>query len=154
MATISRLGVIDTGESAVRVLESVGGLNSADDAPPITTLLFHADTDPQPWYAREADEVHRLGDEPELASVEDLVACLQRARVDTLWLGAWRPAERLDLIALCEAGGIGVVGPRSSTVRRLADLAATAGARAVDSRLRRVEVDILADDHANVWTLG
>ena len=39
MAAISRLGVIDTGEPAVRVLESVGGLNNAGDAPPITTLL-------------------------------------------------------------------------------------------------------------------
>ncbi|HYN33969.1 MAG TPA: biotin/lipoyl-containing protein, partial [Ilumatobacteraceae bacterium] len=111
---------------------------------------------PQPWYAREADEVHRLGDEPELASVEDLVACLQRARVDTLWLGAWRPDERLDLIALCEAGGIGVVGPTSSTVHRLTDIARDADSAepADDSRLRRVEVDILADEHGTIWTLG
>jgi hypothetical protein len=68
----------------VRVLESVGGLNNAGDAPPITTLLFHADDEPQPWYGREADEVHRFDDDPGRVSIEAVVACLQRARVDTL----------------------------------------------------------------------
>ena len=65
-----------------------------------------------------------------------------------------RPSD-FELIEACEAGGIGVVGPSSSTVRRLADFALTAAsADPGDSKLRRVEVDILADDHGNVWTLG
>ncbi len=58
---IYRLGVIDRGESAVRVLHAVGGLNGAGDSPPITTVLFHRDLpDPTPWDGREADEVRSL----------------------------------------------------------------------------------------------
>ena len=50
--TVERLGVIDSGETAVRVLNAVGGLNNAGDAPPITTVLFHDEPDPQPWFGR------------------------------------------------------------------------------------------------------
>ena len=57
VATVLRLGVIDSGETAVRVLNAVGGLNDAGDAPPIPTVLFHDVPDPQPWYSREADEI-------------------------------------------------------------------------------------------------
>lgn len=159
MTAILRLGVLDSGETAVRVLDSVGGLNSSGDAVPITTVLFHSDPDPQPWYAREADEVHQLPDHVERLAVEDVVAVLQHAHVDTLWLGVWRPRDRVDLVAACEAGGVAVVGPNSATMRRLADrvdlVAGDADAGPSDgARLRRVEIDILADDHGTVWTLG
>ncbi len=54
--TLQRLGVLDHGETAVRVLHAVGVLNSTDDAPAITTVLFHDERDRQPWFGREADE--------------------------------------------------------------------------------------------------
>ena len=55
---VRRLGVFDRGESAVRVLHAVGGLNSVGDAPEITTVLLHSEpADPTPWDGREADEV-------------------------------------------------------------------------------------------------
>ena len=66
---------------------------------------------------------------------------------------------RADLVEACETGGIAVVGPAASIVRRLSDpdgLCKLVG----DGRIaegvptRRVEVDILADDHGTVWTLG
>ncbi|MGA7756796.1 MAG: carboxyl transferase domain-containing protein [Ilumatobacteraceae bacterium] len=159
VTTVQRLGVIDSGETAVRVLNAVGGLNDAGDAPPITTVLFHDEPDPQPWYGREADEVKPLCENVEQRSIDDVVACLRAADVDTLWLGSWPGEERADLIGACAAAGIGVVGPDADTVRRLSDPAQlpAIGDRAalLDGRpLRRVEVDFLADDHGTVWNLG
>jgi len=156
---VQRLGLIDSGETAVRVLNAVGGLNDADDAAPITTVLFHDEPDPHPWFGREADEVRPLCADVARRSIDDVVVCLRAADVDTLWLGAWPDEERADLIEACAAAGIGVVGPDADTVRRLADLAdfPSIGDRAAlfDGRpLRRVEVDILVDDHGTVWNLG
>ncbi|MGB7880402.1 MAG: biotin carboxylase N-terminal domain-containing protein, partial [Ilumatobacteraceae bacterium] len=121
MTTVQRLGVIDSGETAVRVLNAVGGLNDAGDAPPITTVLFHDEPDPQPWYGREADEVKPLCENVERRSIDDVVGCVRAADVDTLWLGSWPGEERADLIGACAAAGIGVVGPDADTVRRLSD---------------------------------
>ncbi len=154
---IHRLGVLDRGESAVRVLHAVGGLNSAVSAPPITTVLVHRNPhDPTPWDGREADEVRHISTR---ASDDDIVACLQQAQIDTLWLGTWSPSTRADLIEACETAGIGVIGPNSSTIRRLGDPEVVRGLPAGDVRLdperptRRIEVDLLADSHGNLWQL-
>ncbi len=159
VVVIERLGVIDSGETAVRVLNAVGGLNDAGDAPTITTVLFHDEPDPQPWYGREADEVRPLCENVEHRSIDDVVACLLAADVDTLWLGSWPGDERADLIEACAAAEIGVVGPDADTVRRLSDTAQFpligGAATLFDGRpLRRVEVDVLVDDHGTIWNLG
>ncbi len=159
--TIDRLGLIETGECAVRVLNAVGGLNNAGDAPPITTVLIHDGLDPEPWFAREADEVRTCGSSP---TIDDVVGCLRQAQIDTVWLGGRLPTERIELLEACEAAGIAVVGPDSSTHRRVSEVAARqrrdarggpgADADTSATRHRRVEVDILADDHGTVWVLG
>ena len=160
MKTIHRLGVFDHGETAVRVLNAVGDLNHARLAPAITTVLIHRDADPQPWYGREADDVQRLPGGAGPCRETDVVAALQRAMVDTLWLGAWVPGARADLIAACEAAGIAVVGPDAATVRQLSDVQGLAGLWPPGGPLgsgvatRRAEVDIVADDHGTVWMLG
>jgi len=156
---IVRLGVLDRGETAVRVLNAVGELNHAGDGAPITTVLFERDAGPQPWYGREADDVQPLAAGPGGLSNEDIVAVLQRAQVDTLWLGEWSPGPRADFIAACVAGGIAVVGPDAATVRRLADRRSLAalhagGPLAAGAPMRRVEIDILADRHGTVWVFG
>ena len=155
---IARLGVLDRGESAVRVLHAVGEMNGSDEASPITTVLFHRDPpDPTPWDGREADEVRTLVSH---ASNDDVVAALRQAHIDTLWLGTWSPTARADLLEACEAMGITVVGPDSATVRRLADPEVRRGLPGGDAEpvtgrsTRRIDVDLLADAHGNVWTLG
>jgi len=159
---VHRLAVVDEGESAVRLLTAVGGLNATGDAPPITTVLFHRDTEPRPWYGREADEVRPLvdasGSSPEpdasLAS-ERVVASLAEAGVDTVWLGASVSNARVELIEACEAAGIAVVGPSAATLRRLdSDVTGGAADPAPTGPVRQVEIDVLADHHGTVWNLG
>ena len=135
----------------------MGGLNANDDGDPITTVLFHRDSlDPTPWDGREADEVRSLGSSP---SNDEIVASLRQADIDTLWLGAWSPTERADLIEACEAVGIEVVGPDSATVRRLADadvrrgLPGGSGQLDADAPVHRIDIDVLADAHGTVWRL-
>ena len=161
MNSIKRLGILDHGETAVRVLNAAAVLKHADGlAASVVTVLFHRDAEAQPWYAREADEVHALPANGQAPADEDVVACLQRAQIDTLWLGAWSPGPRADLIAACTAAGIGVIGPASAAVRKLSDVAGLAGlcsgCSPLDAGARRhlVEVDILADGLGTVWPLG
>jgi acetyl/propionyl-CoA carboxylase alpha subunit/acetyl-CoA carboxylase carboxyltransferase component len=157
---ITRLAVLDRGETAVRVLNAVGDLNQAGDAPPITTVLFHRDAEPQPWYGREADDVQALDAAGEDIADADVVAALQRANIDTLWLGEWSPGARADLIAACESAGFAVVGPDAATVRRLADRHGLHGLAVGESPLSAdvppqwVEIDVLADRHGTVWAFG
>jgi acetyl/propionyl-CoA carboxylase alpha subunit/acetyl-CoA carboxylase carboxyltransferase component len=155
---IARLGVLDRGETAVRVLNAVGDLNQSSETAPIATVLFHRERETQPWYGREADDVRSLAGN--VASDAAVVECLARAQVDTLWLGEWTPGRRCDFVAACEAAGIAAVGPDAATLRALADPAAVdalvvAGERLVDGRpTRRVEVDFLADQHGHCWVFG
>ncbi len=155
-SVIRRLGVLDTGEPAVRVLNAVGGLNQAGDGPAITTVLLHLGPDPKPWFGREADELREL---PGDTSDGDVVASLLQAGIDTLWLGNVCPTSRADLIEACESAGVAVVGPDAATVRRMSDpdefRLVTGDVRIPDGLpTRHVEVDILADDHGTVWVLG
>jgi acetyl/propionyl-CoA carboxylase alpha subunit/acetyl-CoA carboxylase carboxyltransferase component len=154
---IHRLGVLDRGETAVRVLNAAGELNHAGGAPPMATVLLHAEPADPPWYGREADETQPLGAAP--LSAESVVAATARAQVDTLWLGHWPGGARADLVAACARAGIAIVGPDADTVRRLETpqalralglpVALEGGAPA-----RRVEIDLLADRHGTVWVFG
>jgi acetyl/propionyl-CoA carboxylase alpha subunit/acetyl-CoA carboxylase carboxyltransferase component len=153
---MQRLAVLDHGETAVRVLHAVGVLNSTDDAPPITTVLFHDERHRRPWFGREADETVGLT----TTIVDDVMAALQRAQIDTVWLGRWPAIERAALVEACESAGIGVVGPSASTIRAIADPSRlTAAAQGFDHELQgpsrfRAVVDAVVDDHGTVWTTG
>ncbi len=92
-------------------------------------------------------------------SDDEVVASLQEAHIDTLWLGSWSPTGRANLIEACEAVGISVVGPDSSTVRSVGNPDVLRGLPGGDGKIdvgrhtRRVEVDVLADAHGTVWQL-
>ena len=164
MRELRRLGVIAGGESAVRILYAVGSLNASAGALRITTVLIHDDRQLRPWYGREADEVIQLTDLRD-RSVDEIVGCLQRAQIDTLWLGPW--SDRTALLEACEQGGITIVGSGAAVARNLANrdsLRAAATAAGVDladpSRTerrpgrRRLDVPVMADGYGRIWTLG
>jgi acetyl/propionyl-CoA carboxylase alpha subunit/acetyl-CoA carboxylase carboxyltransferase component len=159
--TLRRLGVLDRGETAVRVLHAVGVLNSSDGSDDITTVLFHDAGDRQPWFGREADETVGL-DSVAITQIDDVMAALQRAQIDTVWLGRWPTRDRAAFVDACESAGIGVVGPGGGAIRAMADagrLGALARAAGFDETLRgparhRVVVDVVVDDVGTVWTTG
>jgi acetyl/propionyl-CoA carboxylase alpha subunit/acetyl-CoA carboxylase carboxyltransferase component len=158
LSTMQRLGVLDRGETAVRVLHAVGVLNSTDDARPITTVLFHDQPDRQPWFGREADETVALA----TTTVDEVMAALQRAHVDTVWVGRWPSNDRVTLVEACESAGIGVVGPDAATIRAIADparLDEAARLAGFDRRLigasrHRVMIDVVVDDDGTTWSTG
>lgn len=156
---IQRLGVLDRGETAVRVLNAAGELSQAGGAPPIITVLFHGESVDQPWYAREADEVQPLAAGAQPVATAQVVAAAARAQVDALWLGHWPHGPRADLIAACAQAGIAVVGPDAETVRRVENhetLRALGLPVALEggAPTRRVKIDVLADRHGTVWVFG
>jgi acetyl/propionyl-CoA carboxylase alpha subunit/acetyl-CoA carboxylase carboxyltransferase component len=159
--TLRRLGVLDRGETAVRVLHAVGVLNSSDGADDITTVLFHDDREGQPWFGREADETVGLPDGA-ATHIDHVMEALQRAQIDTVWLGRWPTQDRAAFVDACESAGIGVAGPDGAAVRAMADagrLDALARGAGFDETLlgptrNRVVIDVVADDAGTVWTTG
>jgi acetyl/propionyl-CoA carboxylase alpha subunit/acetyl-CoA carboxylase carboxyltransferase component len=150
VTTISRLAVIDRGETAVRVLSAVRGL-AQDDEAVVATVLVHAEPELHPWYGREADEVVAVPPPITGAAPEAVVQQLQRVDADAAWIGD--VPERLALVTACERAGLVLIGPDSDVIRA----AAAVGDRSPvgsSSRHRRAEVDILADDHGTIWCLG
>ena len=155
--SIHRLGVIEQGEAAVRILTAVTGLNSDTGAPPVSTVLVSVDAGSHPWYSREADEVLAV---PRLSPTVDLVGAVQGAGIDSVWVGD--VPDRTELIDAFGLAGLVVVGPQAATVRSLADpltVAALAGAAGLDATTgsaedcRIIEVDVLCDDFGAVWCL-
>jgi acetyl/propionyl-CoA carboxylase alpha subunit/acetyl-CoA carboxylase carboxyltransferase component len=141
---VSRLAVLDSGESAVRVLLAVAELNRHGGQAPITTLVVHPEPEHDAWYAREADEAVALSPQLYLAGPEGhhlthrldndrVIDLLQTHHIDTVWLGRSVVHDLLEFTERCEAARITVVGPSSATVRLIGDrpalreVAATAG---------------------------
>ncbi len=149
MGDMMRLGVIDRGETAVRILNAVHGYTRGEHA--IAAVLVDCEPDPQAWYGREADEVVVLDCDDGRAGVEQVAAALQGARVDGVWIGAGFDAERVELISACEQGGIVVVGPSAADIAAVGRVP-TPGTETAARWL--VEVDVLADDRGTVWCLG
>jgi acetyl/propionyl-CoA carboxylase alpha subunit/acetyl-CoA carboxylase carboxyltransferase component len=148
VATITRLAVLDHGEAAVRVLTAVHGLD-ADDPRSVATVLVHPGVDRHPWYGREADESIVV---PAGAPVEQLVGALRQASVDAVWVG--RIADRAGVVEACERAGIVPVGPAAHVLRRSLGLTLPTSEPSPSGRRRRVELDVVADDHGTVWCIG
>lgn len=154
MRTMSKLAVLETGEAAVRVLEAARGL-TGDDGDGVTAALVCPLPGPDhPWFGREADELIGVDTSSPAAVVDEL----RRVAVDAAWVGM--VAERDALVAACEAAGITVVGPDGALADRVRS-ASTPDADAPDADApvpgpvrRRVEIDVLADEHGTVWCLG
>jgi acetyl/propionyl-CoA carboxylase alpha subunit/acetyl-CoA carboxylase carboxyltransferase component len=134
---INRLGIVNRGEAAMRLLTAVADLNRAESirtgtAHRITTVALYTEPDSDSWFVQEADEAVLLGPatflDPrdghrkstyldEAAVVEALV----EASCDAVWVGWGFVAERASFAQRCEDTGIVFVGPDSATIRALGD---------------------------------
>ena len=166
MGPITRLAILDRGEPAVRLLAAVGNLGPTDAGGPVSTVMVLTEPRQRAWYAREADETVAVATDGSVTEA-GVVAALNRARVDAVWIGEVPGLEQLALVTACEEAGLTVIGPNSATIRRAADpdaLAAAAtragithegGSAAAGGMPRRlIEVDVLADTAGTVWALG
>jgi acetyl/propionyl-CoA carboxylase alpha subunit/acetyl-CoA carboxylase carboxyltransferase component len=161
MEPITRLAILERGEPAVRLLAAIGSLAATTDDPEITRVLVLTEPRSRAWYAREADETVEVDHTGPIAT-DDVVTALVAARAQAVWIGQVPCQDHVALVTACEGAGISVIGPRSDTVRRLADPADLADAVAVAGLTqldpardltghRVLEVDVLADSAGTVW---
>jgi acetyl/propionyl-CoA carboxylase alpha subunit/acetyl-CoA carboxylase carboxyltransferase component len=140
---IRRLGIVNRGEPAMRLLTAVAELNSAaangssrataDGAGhAITTVAFYTDPDADAWFVQEADEAVCLGSATYLDPRDGhrksryldeaaVVDALLAASCDAVWVGWGFVSERASFAQRCEEAGILFVGPGSATIRMLGD---------------------------------
>jgi acetyl/propionyl-CoA carboxylase alpha subunit/acetyl-CoA carboxylase carboxyltransferase component len=134
---ISRLGIVNRGEPAMRLLTAVADLNRAQSvhsgsAHRITTVALYTDPDADSWFVQEADEAVLLGaanyldphDGHRKSTYLDeaaVVAALVEASCDAVWVGWGFVSERASFAQRCEDAGIVFVGPDSATIRALGD---------------------------------
>ncbi len=160
--TFTRLAVLERGEAAIRILSAVESLSPGRRA--IGTLLVHARSSGEPWYAREADEVLRVGHDGQ-ADPEALTRALIDAGADMVWPSRSLCRDHTHLVESLENAGLTVVGPSSQVLRRLLDpaelekLAAQAGitlslAPRDPARTRSLDVTVLRDAGGRCWALA
>ncbi|HLN76301.1 MAG TPA: carboxyl transferase domain-containing protein [Nocardioidaceae bacterium] len=136
MNDIRRLGIVNRGEPAMRLLTAVAELNRADSEPDagqrITTVALYTDPDSEAWFVQEADEAVCLGPATYLDSNDGhrkssyldeaaVVKALVEASCDAVWVGWGFVSERASFAQRCEEAGIVFVGPDSATIRALGD---------------------------------
>ena len=161
-----RLGILDRGEPAVRVLSAAGELTDPVTGERLRTIAVSTVPRARAWWAREASETLVIeATQGGVVEVPDLVAALVAARADAVWLGLVPCTDRAMLAEECAGAGILVLGPDAAAIRAfcspnaLAAVASAAGvpARATDAfrdGARRLEVDAVRDSVGTVWTLG
>ena len=137
MNGITRLGIVNRGEPAMRLLTAVAELNTEKLAnsgagQPITTVALYTDPDADAWFVQEADEAVPLGSatyvDPDDGQRKSryldeaaVVSALVEARCDAVWAGWGFVSERASFVQRCEEAGILFVGPDSATIRALGD---------------------------------
>jgi acetyl/propionyl-CoA carboxylase alpha subunit/acetyl-CoA carboxylase carboxyltransferase component len=134
---INRLGIVNRGEPALRLLTAVADLNRAESvhsgaAHRITTVAFYTDPDSDSWFVQEADEAVLLGPATFLDPQDGhrkstyldeaaVVAALVESSCDAVWVGWGFVSERASFVQRCEDADIVFVGPDSVTIRALGD---------------------------------
>jgi len=155
MPSITRLAIVNRGESAKRALDAVAELAHEGRGPRITSIILHTDADTAAWFVHLADEVHSLGpatfvdpaDGHRKAAYLDedrVIEALRQVRADAVWVGWGFVAEHASFARRCEEAGITYVGPDSTAIERLGDkvaarqLAAEAGVPVVPGAMSSV----------------
>ncbi len=122
--TFSRIGIVNRGEAAMRLIHSVRDLNAeGTGSEPVRTVAFCTDAERAAMFVREADEAYNLG--PASARPYLDLAVLEKAmletRVDAVWVGWGFVAEDPTFVDLCDRLGVTFIGPSAEAMRRLGD---------------------------------
>ncbi|MFO0548308.1 MAG: carboxyl transferase domain-containing protein [Polyangiaceae bacterium] len=170
--TFERIAVLGRNEAGLRFIRAVRE-HRRESGAKLSTVALHGEHDRRAPFVREADEAfamdapiawHPSGPRQLLPrDVDRVEEALRATRAEALWLG-WESAhDQLAFAELCERLGLVFLGPSTRILRRLVDpqsltrLAEGAGARLAtheDERARRVEVQLLADQHGSVKIAG
>jgi acetyl/propionyl-CoA carboxylase alpha subunit/acetyl-CoA carboxylase carboxyltransferase component len=122
VTTISRIGIVNRGEAAMRLIHSVRDLN-AEGGPQVRTVAYYTDAERRAMFVREADEAYAVG--PASARPYLDLAVLEKALVDTavdaVWVGWGFVAEDPTFVDLCDRLGVTFIGPSAAAMRRLGD---------------------------------
>jgi acetyl/propionyl-CoA carboxylase alpha subunit/acetyl-CoA carboxylase carboxyltransferase component len=124
--SLSRIAVVNRGESAMRLINAVRELRHAESSD-LRTIALYTRAERTAMFVREADEAVCIDEgRPPDAGIAYLdLAVLERAlveaRADAAWVGWGFVAERPEFAELCARLGVKFIGPRPEVMRRLGD---------------------------------
>ncbi|GAB2672435.1 ATP-binding protein [Thalassiella azotivora] len=122
---LTRIAIVNRGESAMRLVNAVRELNAERGAGDgrLVTIALHTEAESGARFVREADEAYDLG--PASARPYLDLAVLERAlretAADAAWVGWGFVAEDPAFAELCERLGVTFVGPDAEAMRLLGD---------------------------------
>ena len=141
----------------------------------IQVIALHTESDRRARFVRAADESVCLGDVTTVGGAyldhAELERALRASHADAAWVGWGFVAEDPAFAELCERIGVVFIGPPPKAIRTLADnskarlLAEQSGVPTASrdpaafverpaADARRIEVQVIADNHGAVWTPG
>ncbi len=118
---VTRVGIVNRGEPAVRFLAAVETLRLQSTAP-LSAVALYTDPDAQADFVRRADGAVRIGGGR--AAYLDAAAVIEGLRAggcDAAWLGWGFASEDGAFAGALEAAGVTVLGPRPETMTALGD---------------------------------
>ncbi|BCW06193.1 acetyl-CoA carboxylase biotin carboxylase subunit [Arthrobacter sp. NtRootA1] len=115
--TLSSVLIANRGEIALRVIRACKELG-------IRSIIAHSEADRDSLPVRLADEALCIGPASAKLSYRDahaVIAAAQGSGASAIHPGYGFLSENADFVALCEAEGVGFVGPSSEVIRRMGD---------------------------------
>src|SRR3954451_25121128 len=120
---LSRVAIVNRGESAMRLIHAVRDRNAQGGGAPIRTIALYTDEERTAMFAREGDEGYSLGPASARPYIDLAVleAALVECAADAVWVGWGFVAEDPAFAELCHRIGVTFIGPSADAMRRLGD---------------------------------
>ncbi|WP_427869555.1 acetyl-CoA carboxylase biotin carboxylase subunit [Leucobacter luti] len=114
---LSSVLIANRGEIALRVIRACRELG-------IRSILVHSEADRDSLPVRLADQTICIGPAQvnlSYRNAEAVISAAQASGADAIHPGYGFMSENADFVALCEAEGVGFVGPAAEVIRRMGD---------------------------------
>jgi len=115
--SLSSVLIANRGEIALRTIRACRELG-------IRSILVHSEADRDSLPVRLADQAICIGPAPVNLSYRDaraVISAAQASGADAIHPGYGFMSENAEFVALCEAEGVGFVGPSAEVIRRMGD---------------------------------